>query len=81
MKNSPEEQTSSSTALMHLRGFQPWDFVSIFDLLYYERANVDQDDFDSFLAIAEEIQLKGPTSNLIEENKNQHTLPKLVLEH
>ena len=43
--------------LIYLRGFQSKDFVSILDFLYFGEANVYQEDLDSFLAIAEEIQL------------------------
>ena len=47
--------------LIYLRGFQSKDFASILDFLYFGEANVYQEDLDSFLAIAEEIQLKGLT--------------------
>ena len=43
--------------------------------MYYGEANVYQEDLDSFLAIAEEIQLKGltgqtNTTDLVEEQEN-----------
>ena len=50
--------------LIYLRGFQSKDLVSILDL-YFGEANVYQVDLDSFLAIAEEIQLKGLTGQTI----------------
>ena len=60
--------------LIYLKGFQSTDFVSILDFLYFGEANIFQEDFDSFLAIAEEIQLKGLTgqtlSDLMEEQEN-----------
>ena len=60
--------------LIYLRGFQSKDFVSILDFLYFGEANVYEEDLDSFLAIAEEIQLKGltgqTTTNMVEEQKN-----------
>ena len=60
--------------LIYLRGFQSKDFVSILDFLYFGEANVYQEDLDSFLAIAEEIQLKGlsgqTTPDLVEEQGN-----------
>merc|ERR1719209_1385856 len=44
------------------------------DFLYYGEANVYQEDLDSFLAIAEAIQLKGLTgqitTDLLEEQEN-----------
>ena len=75
--------------LIYLKGFQSKDFVSILDFLYLGEANVYQDDLDSFLAIAEEIQLKGLTNesskDLIQEQEeirhpepiqNDRDLPK-----
>ena len=49
--------------------------MSILDFLYFGEANVFQEDLDSFLAIAEEIQLKGltgqtNTTDLVEEQEN-----------
>ena len=45
--------------LIYLKGFQSKDFASILDFLYLGQANVYQEDLDSFLAIAREIELKG----------------------
>ena len=45
--------------MIYLRGFQSRDFASILDLLYFGEANVNQEDLDSFFAIAEEIKLEG----------------------
>ena len=59
--------------LIYLRGFQSKDVMSILDFLYFGEANICEEDLDSFLAIAEEIQLKGLTgqtiSDLVEEQK------------
>ena len=45
--------------LIYLRGIKARDLVAILDFLYRGEANVFQDDLDSFLAVAEELQLKG----------------------
>ena len=59
--------------LIYLRGFQSKDVMSILDFLYFGEANICEEDLDSFLAIAEEVQLKGLTgqtiSDLVEEQK------------
>ena len=47
--------------LIYLRGFKSEDFVAILDFLYFGEAKVYQENFDSFLAIAEELKLKGLT--------------------
>ena len=42
-----------------MRGLKSEDLVAIVDFLYCGEANVLQQNLDSFLAIAEELQLKG----------------------
>ena len=60
--------------LIYLRGFQSKDVLSILDFLYFGEANICEEDLDSFLAIAEEIHLKGLTgqtiSDLVDEQKH-----------
>ena len=60
--------------LIYLRGFQSKDVMSILDFLYFGEANICEEDLDSFLAIAEEIHLKGLTgqtiSDLVDEQKH-----------
>ena len=55
------KKTKHHHPLIYLKGFQSSDFASILDFLYFGEANVYEEDLDSFLAIAEEIQLKGLT--------------------
>ena len=45
--------------LIYMRGVKSDDLKAIIDFLYYGEANVFQEDLDSFLTIAEELQLKG----------------------
>ena len=42
-----------------MRGMKSEDLVAIVDFLYCGEANVYQENLDSFLAIAEELKLKG----------------------
>ena len=42
-----------------MRGVQSKDLLAIVDFLYFGETNVSQENLDSFLAIAEELQLKG----------------------
>ena len=59
--------------LIYLRGLQSQDLLAILDFLYFGEANVFQENLDFFLAIAEELKLKGLTgqtsSDLIEEEE------------
>ena len=45
--------------LIYMRSMKSEDLVAILDFLYCGEANVDQENLESFLAIAEELQLKG----------------------
>ena len=45
--------------LIYMRGVKFEDLLAIVDYLYCGEANVFQENLDSFLAIAEELQLKG----------------------
>ena len=45
--------------LIYMRGLKSEDLVAVMDFLYYGEANVFQDQLDSFLALAEELRLKG----------------------
>ena len=63
--------------LIYLKGFQSKDFASILDFLYSGEAYVHQEDLDSFLAIADEIQLKGLTgqTSIEDEQKTNFVEP------
>merc|ERR1719494_1400581 len=77
------QKSKHSHPLIYLKGFQSKDFTSILDFLYFGEANVYQEDLDSFLAIAEEIQLKGLTGQistdiLAEQEKQGHSEPAMM---
>ena len=61
--------------LIYLKGFQSKHFVSILDFLYFGEANVYQEDFDSFLAIAEDIELKGLTGQISKDSLKEQEEP------
>ena len=48
-----------SHPLIYMRGIKSEDLSAIIDFLYCGEANVFQENLDSFLAIAEELKLKG----------------------
>ena len=45
--------------LIYMRGLKSEDLVAMIDFLYFGEASVYQENLDSFLAVAEELQLKG----------------------
>jgi len=58
--------------LVYMRGVKSEDLVAIVDFLYYGEANVYQENIDSFLAIANELNLTGLTGNSdISENEQE----------
>ena len=48
-----------SHPLVYMRGVKIDDLIAIVDFLYCGEANIAQENLDSFLAIAEELQLRG----------------------
>ena len=53
--------------VIYMRGMKSDDLLAIVDFLYRGEADVFQENLDSFLAIAEEFQLKGLTGKTDEE--------------
>ena len=60
--------------LIYMRGMKSDDLLAIMDFLYCGEANVFQENLDSFLAIAEELQLKGLMGKTDEE-VNEKKIP------
>merc|ERR1712150_56598 len=61
--------------LIYMRGLKSEDLVAMVDFLYFGEANIYQENLDSFLAVAEELQLKGlmgsGAEEEVEDNYNQ----------
>ena len=49
--------------LIYMRGMKSEDLVSVVDFLYYGETNVFEENLNNFLAIAEELKLKGLVGN------------------
>ena len=65
-----------SHPLIYMRGINSNLLVTILDFLYHGEANVLQDDLDSFLALAEEFQLRGLTGNSPSDTEQQKEVQK-----
>ena len=61
------KKNKSSHPLIYMRGVKSIDLLAMVDFLYHGEANVFQENLDSFLCIAEELQLKG-----LQGSKGQH---------
>ena len=69
--------------LIFMRGVKFDDLLAILDFLYRGEANVFQENLDSFLAFAEDLQLRGLMGNPDEKVEDrdageEHLLPKLL---
>ena len=60
-----------SHPIVYMRGMKSEDMVAILDFLYYGETSILQENLDSFLAIAEELQLKGLMGNNSSDETNQ----------
>ena len=49
--------------LLYLKGVRYLDLQSVLDFMYHGEVSVAQDDLNSFLAVAEELRVKGLTQN------------------
>ena len=64
--------------LIYMRGIKFEDLVAIIDFLYFGEANVYQEHLDAFLALANELNLKGLTGEGEKEHDaNGHFLLKV----
>ena len=45
--------------MIYMRGLKAKDLVAIVDFMYQGEANIFQEDLDAFLALADELQIKG----------------------
>jgi len=61
--------------LLYLKGVKFIDLVSVLNFMYHGEVNVAQEELNSFLAVAEELKVKGLTQNSNEEggSSNQST--------
>ena len=64
------ERSEHPHPLIYMRGLKSNDLVAIVDFLYFGEADVCQENLDSFLAIAEELQLKGLMGKVDEKVEN-----------
>ena len=70
------KRNKHSHPLIYMRGIKSNDLSAMVDFLYYGEANVDQQNLDSFLAIAEELQLKGLNGSNDQNEPTEVELPR-----
>ena len=67
------KKNKHSHPLIFMRGMKSIDLVAVVDFLYFGEATVFQQNLESFLAIAEELQLKG-LQNSKDHNESAETM-------
>ena len=75
-------QNSAANPVIFMRGVKSGELNSIVDFLYLGETNIHQDDLNEFLALAEDLQLKGLTENrkqVMETSKRPETERESVL--
>ena len=70
-----------SHPLIYMKGMKTDDLTAIVDFLYFGEANVYQENLDSFLAIAEDFQLKGLEGSKDRYRSNEEEQLKLKEKH
>jgi len=62
--------------LLYLKGVKYTDLTAVLNFMYHGEVNVAQEDLNSFLAIAEDLKVKGLTQNKSEENSREQVVKK-----
>ena len=70
---------SSQNMMIYLRGVRHADLVSVLEFMYCGSVNVAQEDLNSFLAVAEDLKVKGLTQN--SNNKELSGVKRFFLFH
>ena len=76
------KKNQHSHPMVYIRGLKAKDLVAIVDFIYLGEANVCQEDLDGFLALAEELQLKGlaGSQNDMEDSAGEPTKQEILKE-
>ena len=62
------KKTKHSHPMIYMRGMNAKYLTALVDFMYYGEANIYQEDLDGFLALAEELKLRGLGGETQEEN-------------
>ena len=66
--------------LIYMRGIKSNDLLAVVDFIYRGEANIFQDQLENFLALAEELELKGLSENCEEEESNGEAAKEYVFQ-
>jgi len=69
LRQQAQQNPAHPHPFIYLRGVSFCDLSSVLDFMYHGEVNVAQEDLNSFLAVAEELQIKGLTNKDGEPSK------------
>ena len=75
------KRNKHSHPMIYMRGMKSDNLTAVVDFLYYGQAKVYQENLDGFLAIAEELQLKGLEGSKDQDGSNDEEGQKPMKEH
>ena len=74
--NTLLKRNTNSHQLIYMRGLKAKELTAIVDFIYNGETNIYQNDLDGFLALAEELQLKGLDGTIDKPLNNSENLSK-----
>jgi len=69
------KQNPHQHPLLYLKGVQYEDIISVLNFMYHGEVNVAQEELNTFLAVAEDLKVKGLTQNNTNENQPELEAP------
>ena len=72
------KRNKHSHPIIYMRGMKAEDLNNIVDFLYHGEADIFQENLESFLALAEELQLRGIADQLVEKQETNLKPAKAV---
>ena len=78
--NTLLKRNINSHPLIYMRGLKAKELTAIVDFIYHGETNIYQNDLDGFLALAEELQLKGLDGTIDKPLNNCENLSKKHIE-
>ena len=70
------KQNPHQHPLLYLKGVEFHDMQAVLNFMYHGEVNVAQEALNSFLSVADDLQVKGLTQNKSSESSTQHQQPE-----
>ena len=74
------KKTNHPKPCIHLRGLKSKDIKAVIDFIYYGECSIEEEDLDEFLALAEDLKIKGISGSSREYLKKPYNSKALKLD-